>query len=60
MNIFLLLKLYKTIMPFAFNKQLWEAGRKIEDDALPKLNKYFKTPLYCGVFFCLKFGGRIL
>ena len=30
-------------MPFAFNKELWEAGRKIEDDALPKLNKYFKT-----------------
>ena len=28
---------------FAFNKQLWDAGRKIEDDALPKLNKYFKT-----------------
>ena len=24
-----------------FNKQLWEVGRKIEDDALPKLNKYF-------------------
>ena len=21
---------------FAFNKQLWDAGRKIEDDALPK------------------------
>lgn len=30
-------------MPFAFNKKLWEAGRKIEDEALPKLNKYFKT-----------------
>ena len=30
-------------MPFAFNKKLWDAGRKIEDDALPKLNKYFKT-----------------
>ena len=30
-------------MPFAFNKQLWEAGRKIEDAALPELNKYFKT-----------------
>ena len=30
-------------MPFAFNKELWEAGRKIEDEALPKLNKYFKT-----------------
>ena len=30
-------------MPFKFNKELWDAGRKIEDDALPKLNKYFKT-----------------
>ena len=30
-------------MPFAFNKQLWEAGRKIEDAALPELNKHFKT-----------------
>ena len=28
---------------FAFNKQLWDAGRKIEDAALPKLNKYFNT-----------------
>ena len=28
---------------FAFNETLWNAGRKIEDDALPKLNKYFKT-----------------
>jgi hypothetical protein len=28
---------------FKFNKELWDAGRKIEDDALPKLNKYFKT-----------------
>ena len=37
-------------MPFAFNKQLWDAGRQIEDAALPELNKYFKTPLYCGVF----------
>lgn len=26
-----------------FNKRLWEYGRKIEDDALPKLNKYFNT-----------------
>jgi len=26
-----------------FNKALWEYGRKIEDDALPKLNKYFNT-----------------
>lgn len=30
-------------MPFKFNRELWEAGRKIEDEALPKLNKYFKT-----------------
>ena len=30
-------------MPFNFNTELWEAGRKIEDEALPKLNKYFKT-----------------
>ena len=28
---------------FAFNETLWNAGRKIEDDALPKLNEYFKT-----------------
>jgi len=28
---------------FKFNKELWEAGRKIEDAALPQLNKYFKT-----------------
>ena len=28
-----------------FNKQLWEVGRKIEDDALPKLNKYFDCDL---------------
>ena len=25
------------------NKELWDAGRKIEDAALPELNKYFKT-----------------
>jgi len=30
-------------MPFKFNRELWESGRKIEDEALPKLNKYFKT-----------------
>ena len=30
-------------MPFEFNQRLWEAGRKIEDDALPKLNKFFGT-----------------
>ena len=28
---------------FPFNKKLWDAGRKIEDAALPELNKYFKT-----------------
>ena len=28
---------------FAFNKELWEAGRKIEDESLPQLNKYFNT-----------------
>ncbi len=26
-----------------FNKTLWEYGRKIEDEALPKLNKHFNT-----------------
>jgi len=30
-------------MPFAFNTELWNAGRQIEDAALPELNKYFKT-----------------
>tara|TARA_R110000772_G_scaffold105824_2_gene207632 strand:- start:649 stop:1119 length:471 start_codon:yes stop_codon:yes gene_type:complete len=28
---------------FPFNKKLWDAGREIEDAALPELNKYFKT-----------------
>ena len=28
---------------FKFNKELWDVGRKIEDDALPQLNKYFKS-----------------
>ena len=32
-------------MPFKFNKELWNIGQKIEDEALPKLNKYFKTDL---------------
>ena len=32
-------------MPFAFNKELWDIGRKIEDTALPKLNKYFDANL---------------
>ena len=30
-------------MPFAFNTELWNVGRQIEDAALPELNKYFKT-----------------
>ena len=29
-------------MPFAFNKSLWELGRKIEDEILPELNKVFE------------------
>ena len=29
-------------MPFEFNKQLWDLGRQIEDDTLPKINKYFE------------------
>ena len=28
-------------MPFAFNKELWDIGRKIEDETLPKINKYY-------------------
>jgi len=32
-------------MPFKFNKELWDIGRKIEDQALPKLNKYFEADL---------------
>lgn len=28
-------------MPFKFNKQLWELGQKIEDQTLPKINKYY-------------------
>ena len=32
-------------MPFKFNKELWTIGQKIENEALPKLNKYFKTDL---------------
>ena len=32
-------------MPFRFNKELWTIGQKREDEALPKLNKYFKTDL---------------
>ena len=35
---------YHYRMPrFAFNKELWEAGRRVEDAALPELNKYFDT-----------------
>tara|TARA_R110000824_G_scaffold117721_2_gene269759 strand:- start:90 stop:515 length:426 start_codon:yes stop_codon:yes gene_type:complete len=29
-------------MPFEFNKELWDIGRKIEDEALPKLNKFLE------------------
>tara|TARA_R110002110_G_scaffold344717_1_gene554641 strand:- start:67 stop:495 length:429 start_codon:yes stop_codon:yes gene_type:complete len=32
-------------MPFKFNKELWDIGRKIEDEALPKLNQYFCSDL---------------
>jgi len=32
-------------MPFKFNKELWTIGQTIENEALPKLNKYFKTDL---------------
>jgi len=28
-------------MPFEFNKKLWDIGRKIEDETLPIVNKYF-------------------
>jgi len=28
-------------MPFEFNHELWEIGRKIEDETLPLVNKYF-------------------
>lgn len=28
-------------MPFKFNKKLWDIGRQIEDDTLPKINKYY-------------------
>ena len=28
-------------MPFAFNQELWNIGRKIEDTALPYLNKHY-------------------
>jgi len=30
-------------MPFEFNEKLWNVGRKIEDEALPELNKYFNS-----------------
>ena len=32
-------------MPFKFNQELWDIGRKIEDEALPKLNKFFECDL---------------
>ena len=28
-------------MPFEFNHELWKIGRKIEDETLPIVNKYF-------------------
>jgi len=28
-------------MPFAFNNELWNIGRKIEDTALPRLNNHY-------------------
>jgi len=28
-------------MPFDFNKKLWDIGQKIEDNTLPKINKYY-------------------
>ena len=42
MNNYFIYRKYR--MPyFKFNRELWDAGRKIENDALPQLNKYFKT-----------------
>ena len=32
-------------MPFEFNAKLWNIGREIEDEALPKLNQYFDCEL---------------
>jgi len=29
-------------MPYTFNKKLWDIGREIEDETLPKINKYFE------------------
>ena len=43
MNNYFIYEYYR--MPFKFNKELWNIGQKIEDEALPKLNKYFKTDL---------------
>ena len=35
--------LYKYIrMPFKFNKELWDIGRKIEDTTLPLINKHYE------------------
>tara|TARA_Y100001937_G_scaffold127454_1_gene199766 strand:+ start:1538 stop:1948 length:411 start_codon:yes stop_codon:yes gene_type:complete len=28
-------------MPFKFNKELWDIGRKIEDETLPLINKHY-------------------
>lgn len=43
MNNYFIYEYYR--MPFKFNQELWTIGQKIEDEALPKLNKYFKTDL---------------
>jgi len=29
-------------MPFKFDKELWDIGRKIEDETLPIINKYYE------------------
>jgi hypothetical protein len=29
-------------MPFKFDKELWDIGKKIEDETLPLINKYFE------------------
>jgi len=30
-------------MPFKFDKELWDIGRKIEDETLPIINKYYES-----------------
>jgi len=41
MKIFLFVILYIR-MPFKFNKELWDIGRKIEDTTLPLINKHYE------------------